>query len=114
MRQVALGTADDPALRYRDASNFYLARMNPLEDNYRVYKVVDGNRIQLGTADVKVAAGQWHTLRVVQAADHIQCYLDAKLYLDVKDDTFKEAGKIGPWTKADEQTYFAGLQAKAK
>jgi hypothetical protein len=27
---------------YVDADNYYIARMNPLEDNFRVYKVVGG------------------------------------------------------------------------
>src|SRR5262245_11548177 len=27
--------------RYQDANNYYVARVNPLEDNFRVYKVVD-------------------------------------------------------------------------
>ncbi|MGO9110825.1 MAG: family 16 glycoside hydrolase, partial [Thermoguttaceae bacterium] len=98
--------------RYKDADNYYIARMNPLEDNYRVYKVVAGKRAQLGSVDVKIPSGEWHTLRVVHKADHIQCYLDGKPYLDVKDDTFKDAGKIGFWTKADAQTYFANMQAK--
>src|SRR5947209_3169202 len=33
--------------RYRDLKNYYIARQNNLEDNYRVYKVVNGQRIQL-------------------------------------------------------------------
>ena len=98
--------------RYKDANNYYLARMNPLEDNYRVYKVVAGKRIQLGTADIKIPSKTWHTLRVVHKADHIRCFLDGKLYLDAKDDTFPDAGKIGLWTKADAQTHFADFQAK--
>ena len=100
-----------PVWRYLDANNYYLARMNPLEDNYRVYKVVAGKRTQLGSFDIKIPSREWHTLRVVHEADHIQCYLDGKLRLDVKDDTLKDAGKIGLWTKADAQTYFAGLLA---
>lgn len=28
--------------RARDAKNYFLVRYNPLEDNYRLYKVVDG------------------------------------------------------------------------
>ncbi len=100
-----------PVWRYKDSSNYYIARMNPLEDNFRVYKVANGKRIQLASADVKPAAGKWHTIRVVQKADHIQCFLNEKSYLDVKDDTFKDAGKIGLWTKADAQTYFADLRA---
>ena len=35
-----------------------------------------------------------------------------QIRLDVKDDTFKDAGKIGLWTKADAQTYFADLKAR--
>lgn len=99
-----------PLWRYKDANNYYVARMNPLEDNYRVYRVVNGKRTQLGSADVKIPSGEWHTLRVVHKTDRIQCFLDGKLYLDVKDDTFKDAGTIGLWTKADAQTEFAGLE----
>ena len=95
--------------RYRDANNYYIARMNPLEDNYRVYKVVAGKRTQLGSAEVVAPAGKWHTLRVVHKGNHIQCYLNAKLHLDAKDDTFKDAGKIGLWTKSDAVTSFDDL-----
>jgi hypothetical protein len=98
--------------RYKDANNYYIARMNPLEDNYRVYKEVAGKRIQLGTVDIKIPSKTWHTLRVIHESDHILCFLDGKLLLDVKDDTFQDAGKIGLWTKADAQTYFADFQAK--
>jgi hypothetical protein len=97
--------------RYQDANNYYLARMNPLEDNYRVYKVVASKRIQLGTKeDVKIPAGEWHVLKIKQAGERIECWLDGKKYLEVKDDTFSKAGKIGLWTKADAQTYFDDLK----
>ena len=102
-----------PVWRYRDADNYYVARMNPLEDNYRVYKVVNGKRTQLGSADVKLPAGEWHSLRVVHSGDQIRCYLGDRLYLDVKDDTFSDAGQVGLWTKADAQTRFADLQVTA-
>jgi hypothetical protein len=96
--------------RYKDAGNYYIARENPLEGNFRVYKVVEGKRAQLATADVTAAAGKWHTLRIVHRGDHIQCYLDDKLHLDVKDTTFKDAGKVGLWTKADAVTHFDDLK----
>jgi len=102
-----------PVWRYKDSNNYYLARMNPREDNYRVYKVVGGKRTQLATADAKAVAGQWHTLRIVHKGDHIQCDLDGRSYLDVKDNTFKDAGKVGLWTKADAQTYFADLRVSS-
>lgn len=95
-----------PVWRYKDANNYYVVRMNPLEDNFRLYKVVEGKRIQLATADVTAAEGKWHAIRVVQKGTRIQCYFAGKMHFDVKDDTLKEAGKIGLWTKADAQTAF--------
>ncbi|MCH8241688.1 MAG: DUF1080 domain-containing protein [Planctomycetes bacterium] len=84
-----------PLWRYRDENNYYIARMNPLEDNFRVYKVVEGKRTQLGSSDVKAPAGKWHTIRVVQRGNLIQCYLNGKLHPDLKDETFQGPGKIG-------------------
>jgi hypothetical protein len=93
--------------RYQDANNYYLSRMNPLEDNFRVYKVVDGKRSrEFQNAEVRVPAGEWHILRVKMIGDHIECFLDAKKHLDVKDGTFTKPGKIGLWTKADARTSF--------
>lgn len=94
--------------RAKDSKNYYVARYNPLEDNYRLYQVVNGNRSELRSADIPHTRG-WHTLRVTMTGDHIECYYDGKKYLDAKDSTFKEAGKIGLWTKADAQTHFVDL-----
>ena len=98
--------------RYKDAKNYYVCRMNPLEDNFRVYKVVDGKRSMFKSAAVNAPAGKWHTIRIVQKGDQIQCYLNGKEYLDVKDDTLKDAGKIGLWTKAYAVTSFDELVVK--
>jgi hypothetical protein len=99
--------------RYQDANNYYVARMNPLEDNFRVYKVIAGKRIQLETrGELKVPAGEWHTMTVRQVGDAIECWLDGKKYLEAKDDAITKGGKVGLWTKADAQTYFDGFQAR--
>jgi hypothetical protein len=100
--------------RYQDQDNYYIARMNPLEDNFRVYKVVAGKRIMLQSKDVKAPQGQWHTLRVVHTGNKIQCYLNGQLLLEATDDTLPQAGWIGLWTKADAQTYFADIQISGK
>src|SRR5207237_689843 len=63
--------------RYQDANNYYVARMNPLEDNYRFYKVVGGKRTQLATKEgLKVPTGTWHTLAVKMVGDRVECDLD--------------------------------------
>jgi hypothetical protein len=101
--------------RYQDANNYYIARMNPLEDNFRVYKVVSGKRIQLKTKEgSKVPVGEWHRIKVKQQGDHIECFLDGEKMLDAKDDMFPKAGKIGLWTKSDAQTHFDDLKVSGK
>jgi hypothetical protein len=97
--------------RARDAKNYYIARYNPLEDNFRVYKVVDGQRTQLQTADVPRIPG-WRTLRVTMAGQKIECYLDGKKYLEAYDGTFPGPDRIGLWSKADAQTHFDNLTAR--
>jgi Domain of Unknown Function (DUF1080) len=93
--------------RYQDANNYYLARMNPLEDNFRVYKVVAGKRSpEFQDVEVKIPAGEWHTLKIKMVGDHIECFLDGKKHLDVRDSSITRAGKVGLWTKADAQTSF--------
>jgi hypothetical protein len=94
--------------RAKDAKNYYLARYNPLEDNYRVYHVVNGKRTLLQNVDITHTDG-WHTLRVTMSGDQITCYYDGKKYLEVKDSTLPEAGKIGLWSKADAQSQFDDL-----
>jgi hypothetical protein len=95
--------------RAKDARNYYIARFNHKENNFRVYKVVDGKRSQpFQNADVKHHDG-WTTVRVTMKGDHIECYLDGKKYLDVRDATFPDAGRIGVWSKSDAQSQFDDL-----
>ena len=95
--------------RAADARNYYIARYNPLEDNFRVYTVVDGVRTQLQSADVPHSDG-WHALRVTMLGSHIQCYYGDEPLLNVRDTTFNDPGRIGLWTKADAVTWFDDLE----
>jgi hypothetical protein len=101
--------------RYQDANNYYIARMNPLEDNFRAYKVENGKRSQqFQNAAVKIPAGEWHLLKIKQVGNRIECFVDGKKYLDVKDDTFQKAGKVGLWTKADAQARFDEVRVEKR
>ncbi|HJZ90765.1 MAG TPA: family 16 glycoside hydrolase [Gemmataceae bacterium] len=101
--------------RYQDADNYYIARMNPLEDNFRVYKVVGGKRSpEFQNAEVKVPKDEWHTIKITMVGDKIECFLDGKKYLEAKDDTFAKAGKVGLWSKADAQTSFDEFKVSGK
>lgn len=99
--------------RAKDSKNYYVARFNPLEDNYRLYKVDKGKRSLLKSGDVKQNDG-WHTLKITMKGDFIQCYYDGQKVLEAKDSTFQSAGQIGLWTKADAQSYFDDLTVMEK
>ena len=95
--------------RCKDENNYYVCRINPLENNFRVYKVVEGKRQQLQSVEFKAETGKWHQVRAVMLGHQIACYVDGKQYLEAQDDTFKEAGMIGLWTKADASSSFDDL-----
>jgi hypothetical protein len=92
--------------RLKDANNYYVARANALEDNVTIYHTINGRRTEKKRASMKVATSQWHTLRVEFQGTHFAVALDGKNALDWDDETFKDAGKVGVWTKADSVTLF--------
>src|SRR6266481_5165932 len=100
--------------RLKDSNNYYLLRLNAFQANYRLYHVINGSRRQFAGANFKVTSGEWHELRVECVGNKIICYYDGAKRIEATDDTFKDAGKVGLWTKADSVTYFDDLKAIAK
>jgi hypothetical protein len=94
--------------RFRDPKSYYIVRANALENNFRLYKMVNGRRLQFAEANVKVSSGRWHTIRVIAKGDHITCWFDGKQLIDARDKTYT-TGKIGLWTKADSVIAFDDL-----
>src|SRR5437588_347452 len=92
--------------RCQDANNYYISRANALEDNVTIYHTVNGKRTEKKRINTKVASNQWHTLRVDFRDNYFVVTFDGKRAFVWKDDTFKEAGKVGLWTKADSTTLF--------
>jgi len=91
--------------RVQDDDNYYVARFNPLEDNFRFYLVHDGVRSELASADIKLSTG-WHTMKIVQNGTHFEGYLDSEKLLSHEDKQLEKSGGVGVWTKADALTSF--------
>jgi len=100
--------------RARDANNYYIARANALEDNVTIYHTINGRRTEKKRTNMKVATGEWHTLKVDFEGNHFTVEFDGKKAIDWIDDTFKEAGKVGLWTKADSVTLFDDFSYDAR
>src|SRR6266853_1276645 len=92
--------------RAKDSDNYYIARANALEDNVCIYHTIKGKRTEKKRTDMKVASSQWHTLRVDFKDNYFVVTFDGKKAIEWDDDTFKDAGEVGVWTKADSVTLF--------
>ena len=96
--------------RARDGRNYYLVRANALENNFRLYTIVNGKRSTIASSRVtEPSLGSWHSIRVVATGPKIQAYLDGAPLLYHEDKTFA-GGWVGLWTKADSVTEFADLE----
>ena len=100
--------------RLKDANNYYIARANALEDNVTIYHTINGRRTEKGRTNIKVAANTWHAIRVDFAGNHFVVTYDGRKALEWSDDTFKDAGKVGVWTKADSVTLFDDFSCGAQ
>jgi len=98
--------------RCKDPNNYYICRINPLEGNFRVYRVVGGKREQLQSVDVKTETGKWYAVRAKMVGDHIMCFLDGKKLLDVRDSSITAPGRVGLWTKADASSSFDNIAVR--
>jgi hypothetical protein len=96
-------------VRFRDADNYYVARANALEDNVNLYRVVGGRRVEIGGWRGKVASGTWHSLALEARGQHLRVIWEGQPIIEATDDTLREAGRIGVWTKADSVTHFDAL-----
>jgi|SRR5437660_258278 len=100
--------------RLQDKDNYYVVRGNALEDNVVLYKTLNGKRSSLQVkgrmfgygVDTKVAKGKWHTLRIEFKGSMFTVFFNGQKLFEVEDETFKDAGAVGVWTKADSVTLF--------
>jgi hypothetical protein len=100
--------------RAKDSNNYYVARANALEDNVTIYHTINGSRTEKKRTNMKVASNAWHTLHVDFQGNRFTVMLDGKKAIEWEDVTFKDAGKVGVWTKADSVTLFDDFSYGAK
>lgn len=92
--------------RAKDVNNYYVARANALENNVTIYDTVNGRRTERKRTKMTVAVNQWHSLRIDFRGNQFAVTFDGKKAIEWTDEKFKDAGKVGVWTKADSVTSF--------
>ena len=100
--------------RVQDADNYYVARFNPLEDNFRFYSVIDGDRHLICTNDDVHLDHGWHTMAIEQEGKHFKGFIDGKQMLSCEDGRIGQSGGAGVWTKADAATSFDDFVLKGR
>ncbi len=113
-RSGVIDQGGGPLWRCRDRDNYYIARWNPLEDNFRLYFVRNGKRKQLASANVQADPKIWHQIKITHRANRITASFDGKELIEIEDSTFTKAGKVGLWTKADAATSFDRLEVATR
>jgi hypothetical protein len=64
--------------------------------------------------DSTVSAGNWNKLRVDFASKLFVVLFNGNKLFEVQDESFREAGSVGVWTKADSVTLFDNFVSGAK
>ena len=109
-----LGGEEDPGgglvWRVQDINNYYLARWNANESNFRVYLMKDGKRQLIASANIKVDTKLWHEIEIQHRGNHIQAKLDKADAISLDDTTFTEAGGLGLYAKSDSISAFNDIR----
>jgi hypothetical protein len=95
--------------RAQSASDYYVVRANSLDNSVRLYRVEKAKRSQLGSKEAPLAAGQWHSLRVIASNDRLEVALDGKTLFSATDRSLLQAGAMGVWSQADSVTHYGSL-----
>ncbi len=96
------------AFAIRDWANYFVFRVNALENNAMLFEFHNNKRVQRAGADLPVRAGTWYRLRIVTDDGVFRAFVDERQVLEYV--TEKDpAGYIGLWTKADSVSHFKNL-----
>jgi hypothetical protein len=96
----------------QDADNYYVARFNPLEDNFRIYYVKNSRRHMIYDSHITLPSNQWIEMRIVQHKNQFKAYLNNKKLIEGQSNIFPQSGGVGLWTKADAATSFDDFSVK--
>ena len=97
------------AFGIRNINNYFVLRINALEDNVILFEYVNNRRLTAGHgSNRKSRPDQWYLIAVEISGNTLKGYLDDELLLEYTAER-PLTGYVGLWTKADSVTYFDEL-----
>ena len=96
------------AFAIRDVGNYFVLRINALEDNLALFEYVNGKRLLRVKVAATITLEQWYEISVVVQGRTLRSYLDGELKVEYTADRLLQ-GFVGLWTRADAVSYFEKL-----
>lgn len=96
----------------RDIGNYFVLRINALEDNAILFEFIDNKRFERAKLKLPIAREIWHTLLVTVKDTQITCTVNEMFRIEYLAEK-SILGHIGLWTKADSVTLFKDLRFEA-
>ena len=94
-----------------DEKNYYVARCNTVNENVRLYRLIDGKRSELAEWEGSAAPGIWHSIALEVVGDRLTVFFNGKKVIEHHDGTFAQPGRVGRWTKAEAISQFDDFSA---
>lgn len=96
------------AFAMRDVGNYFVLRINALEDNLALFEYVNGKRLLRVKVAATITLEKWYEILVVVQDHTLKSYLDGELKVEYAADRLLQ-GFVGLWTRADAVSYFEEL-----
>jgi pyruvate,water dikinase len=93
------------AFGIQNIGNYFVFRLNSLEDNLILFEYVNNRRLERRSAARRLEAGRWYRLEVAIAGRRVTAGIDGETALTY-DAERNLTGHVGLWTKADSVARF--------
>lgn len=107
-RRGHIDRAGGIAFGIRNVSNYFVLRINALEDNVILFEYVNDKRVQRASVQRVIESNRWYDLGVEISGKTIRGFLDGEPVIEYQSGEAVR-GLVGLWTKADSVTLFDGL-----
>lgn len=94
------------AVRVRDPETYYVASLNLRARKIELSFVVNANRSVIASADLPVAKGFWHVLRLRAEADRLRVFFNGQEVIAARNGMISSAGNVAIWSRSDTQAQF--------
>jgi pyruvate,water dikinase len=91
-----------------NVGNYFVLRINALEDNFNLFEFINDRRFQRATVHRKIETAEWRRIKAEISGQTLKGYLDDELLIEYTAERPLN-GYVGIWTKADSVTCFDAL-----